>query len=881
MNNVIKICDDLRRSSDKGFILLGSTIALFIILSVFSIFLIKVVVKENQISSYNLLDIRTRNLSQSGLDHGIQLFKTNNTPYLSAVSKNLNNGQYTITYDPVNNENDSPLPYSHFAMINSSASINDATRNTRLFVSSYPDAFNLAFFGNRNGTPWNSLNFDGNDRVVVSDNSDLRLTGVMSAEVWFKIDTHSGGWTRVVGKGASGPRNYGLWYHQNGIFLFQQYGSGGGTDARYNTAVQLGQWYHLAAVRDANTAKLYLNGQLDPSAGTDTSPVTTPSTSSDPLTIGHHDWNNQYHRGQIDDVRIWNVARTQTQIQANMYNKLTGNETGLVAYWDFDEGSGNIAYDKTGNGHNANINTATWITIEDPNVESYSQSGGTINGDIYYNGNISGVNLTGNAYTSTGSGGTQHPDPLPEFPVANTAYFSAMLDTISPATGSGGEEEEEISGQLVSMSGTNVSMSVFPSYQINYVPSGASYWWQVKVEFQALGSDNTFTMTHGENTRNSTRSWNFNVSSHTSSASQIIVKKIWIRGDLSASSEYLDNVTIGGHNFGRFMGVGDDGTYDLEYSHDGGSGESTCDGCLALTHGENTRNSTRSWNFDLSSSFNSASNVIIKNIWIRGDFSWHLEYLNNVTIGGHNFGKFDGVGDDGVWDLEFSGNKSVNMSGTSVSASVFVTNDVNYAPGGSPYWWQVKVEFYQEPEPEEESGGPLELTSNFNLSSTYPNGLFYGNDISLTGLTVTGSGRIYATGDIDITNCTIAGGIEIACNGEINISNSTVGSNVNSISNSIVLFSKGGLSISGSNVRGLILSMGTNLTVSGSSNVKGALYTCSTTTNISGSTVTGSIVSKYGVSLNNSTINKGSLPPTYDLSYGFSPMVIPGSYLEY
>ena len=82
MNNVIKICDDLRCSSDKGFILLGSTIALFIILSVFSIFLIRVVVKGNQISSYNLLDIRTRNLSQSGLDHGIQLFKTNNTVFL-------------------------------------------------------------------------------------------------------------------------------------------------------------------------------------------------------------------------------------------------------------------------------------------------------------------------------------------------------------------------------------------------------------------------------------------------------------------------------------------------------------------------------------------------------------------------------------------------------------------------------------------------------------------------------------------------------------------------------------------------------------------------------------------------------------------------------
>jgi len=101
------------------------------------------------------------------------------------------------------------------------------------------------------------------------------------------------------------------------------------------------------------------------------------------------------------------------------------------------------------------------------------------------------------------------------------------------------------------------------------------------------------------------------------------------------------------------------------------------------------------------------------------------------------------------------------------------------------------------------------------------------------------------------------------------------------MANSIVLFTKGGLSISGSNVRGLILNQGSGLTVSSSSNVKGALYTCSTTTNISGSTVTGSIVSKYGVNLNNSTINKGSLPPTYGLSYGFEPMIIPGSYLEY
>ena len=63
---------------NDGFILLGSSIALFIILSIFSIFLIRIVVKENQISNYNIADIKARNLAQSGLDHGIKIFKIQN-----------------------------------------------------------------------------------------------------------------------------------------------------------------------------------------------------------------------------------------------------------------------------------------------------------------------------------------------------------------------------------------------------------------------------------------------------------------------------------------------------------------------------------------------------------------------------------------------------------------------------------------------------------------------------------------------------------------------------------------------------------------------------------------------------------------------------------
>jgi hypothetical protein len=56
--------------------------------------------------------------------------------------------------------------------------------------------------------------------------------------------------------------------------------------------------------------------------------------------------------GQIDEVRIWNVARTQAEIQANMYTALQGNESGLVAYYDFEEGFGTTLTNKAVNNKN-------------------------------------------------------------------------------------------------------------------------------------------------------------------------------------------------------------------------------------------------------------------------------------------------------------------------------------------------------------------------------------------------------------------------------------------------------------------------------------------------------------------------------------------------
>jgi len=159
------------KSTSSGFILLGSAMAIFLILSIFSIYLIKILVKENTSSNNTLLDIRARNLMVSGLEFGSKLFSQSLLPVNTLISKDIDEGNFTVEFIPSYDENSSPLPYSHFGMLKSNSLIGDVNRNGRIYFSSYPNVFNLAFFGNNSGgtvfsqsggTFYGDIHFNGN-----------------------------------------------------------------------------------------------------------------------------------------------------------------------------------------------------------------------------------------------------------------------------------------------------------------------------------------------------------------------------------------------------------------------------------------------------------------------------------------------------------------------------------------------------------------------------------------------------------------------------------------------------------------------------------------------------------------------------------------------
>ena len=115
-------------------------------------------------------------------------------------------------------------------------------------------------------------------------------------------------------------------------------------------------WHFVVALFDGTTRKVFVDGNL---LGSDT--PTGHDADVLNLRIGGTGQQGDWFDGLIDEVSVWNIGLTQSQIEEVMNNGLNGNEEGLVGYWDFNEGSGTTVTDQSGNGNDGTVNGATWV----------------------------------------------------------------------------------------------------------------------------------------------------------------------------------------------------------------------------------------------------------------------------------------------------------------------------------------------------------------------------------------------------------------------------------------------------------------------------------------------------------------------------------------
>ncbi|HEX7414114.1 MAG TPA: LamG-like jellyroll fold domain-containing protein [Bacteroidia bacterium] len=223
--------------------------------------------------------------------------------------------------------------------------------------------------------------------------------GVRSIEFWFKPSVTINSSTSIPGYSFI-ERNDGGQTHEYGAYIKgSDWSSNGNVGhlaffARYSGTLHevisnssswtAGTWYHVAGVIDPTTGmRLYINGVLQASAdAVATLPVQIDNVNPTYLGV----WGSafsRYFNGEMDELRLWNRSISQSEIQAKMCLNLTpASETGLQAYYKFNEGSGTQVIDATANAYNGTVSGANWL------VDSYCTAGGIEN----YANNI-GVNI--------------------------------------------------------------------------------------------------------------------------------------------------------------------------------------------------------------------------------------------------------------------------------------------------------------------------------------------------------------------------------------------------------------------------------------------------------------------------------------------------------
>ncbi|MEI6435057.1 MAG: LamG-like jellyroll fold domain-containing protein [Bacteroidota bacterium] len=196
--------------------------------------------------------------------------------------------------------------------------------------------------------PGTALHYDGSSKYVeVADNNSLDLTNNYTIEAWINPEGFNGLGGIVCKYQTSGANGYYL--RLTGASPYTGLNFDGVSTAP--GILQAGKWYHIAAVNNNGTRIIYVNGVSQTLTGT----ADVISSNSDPLSIGVDYLSGpRYFKGKIDEVRIWNVVRSEQEIRENIHLTLKGNDTGLVSYWQFNEGAGTVTADKI-HGNNGSL----------------------------------------------------------------------------------------------------------------------------------------------------------------------------------------------------------------------------------------------------------------------------------------------------------------------------------------------------------------------------------------------------------------------------------------------------------------------------------------------------------------------------------------------
>ena len=251
------------------------------------------------------------------------------------------------------------------------------------------------------------LDFDGSDdNITFGDilGSEVNFT----IEFWCKADSINSGVVIQLSSGSGESEAENVSFNVNlqsgGEFrLFYEYGSGSNeTNTTSSFDLSADTWTHVAVVRDdaSGNALFYKNGALVETESASNDPTGGTSTDAK-MTIGNSFANSNGFNGELAHVRVWNTARSASEI-AYYYNRLVdSDDSNLVGYWKLNEGTGAAVADSSSNSNSGTITGASWsnngfdqfihafgLSFKDTIIEDNMYHGAILNRNITIRDNI-------------------------------------------------------------------------------------------------------------------------------------------------------------------------------------------------------------------------------------------------------------------------------------------------------------------------------------------------------------------------------------------------------------------------------------------------------------------------------------------------------------
>jgi hypothetical protein len=187
----------------------------------------------------------------------------------------------------------------------------------------------------------------------------ITFTSAFTCEAWIYLQSYGGANNQAIISRFDGTHGFILSLSTTGQVAATANGSS--TSATTYQSIPLNSWIHVAGTFSAGTFVIYINGMSVPFSQSGSA---TSITQAGALQVGAYNSTN-FFNGYISEARVWSVAQSQANIQANMAISISGAASNLVAYF---QGAGNFT-DATSN---ANTLTASGGAIATQTANPYN-----------------------------------------------------------------------------------------------------------------------------------------------------------------------------------------------------------------------------------------------------------------------------------------------------------------------------------------------------------------------------------------------------------------------------------------------------------------------------------------------------------------------------